>query len=246
MKKSLSLLFMMLLMAAGVALAQSTMPVPMDPTADDWNDREPFQDPDGNWYFSSEFMFGVGMDLSGNPVANDYEQMLDSLITGERTYTLLDPDKVTYSIYTDFDELFVFSPEEYEEFSEPTTRVPFGLNSMHFELWFVHFENKTNLVENIEGMEPFFQWRIGVQTHYTVDGVTTSSGIVYLEVFPRPVGLLGDVNDDGEVGIKDVSALIDYLLGMEVKPFNKFNADVNENNNIAINDVSVLIDMLLS
>ena len=76
--------------------------------------------------------------------------------------------------------------------------------------------------------------------------VTTSSSIVYLEVFPRPVGLLGDVNDDGEVGIKDVSALIDSLLGMDVKPFNKFNADVNENNNIAINDVSVLIDMLLS
>ena len=93
-------------------------------------------------------------------------------------------------------------------------------------------------------MEPFFQWRIGIQTHYTVDGVTTNSNIVYLEVFPKPEAT-GDVNMDGNVSIADVTAIADYLLGYEISPFSKFNADLVDDAKITIADVTALIDMLL-
>lgn len=59
--------------------------------------------------------------------------------------------------------------------------------------------------------------------------------------------LRGDVNKDHEVSIADVSALIDYLLGNEVDPFDAeaANCDLSEDG-ISIADVSALIDYLLS
>lgn len=60
------------------------------------------------------------------------------------------------------------------------------------------------------------------------------------------IPLLGDVDDDGTVAIADLSALIDYLLGVEVFPFNAANADVDGDGVIAFGDVSELIDLLRS
>ena len=54
----------------------------------------------------------------------------------------------------------------------------------------------------------------------------------------------GDVDGDGEIGINDVTALIDYILNSEehiVSP----GADVDGSGNITIDDVTILIDMLL-
>ena len=39
-----------------------------------------------------------------------------------------------------------------------------------------------------------------------------SSDIVYVEVFDNPNANIGDVNNDNEVNIADVTALIDKLL----------------------------------
>lgn len=52
----------------------------------------------------------------------------------------------------------------------------------------------------------------------------------------------GDVDGDGRVGISDVTALIDLLLG----GVNNDNADVNGDGNVSIADVTTLIDQLLS
>ena len=57
--------------------------------------------------------------------------------------------------------------------------------------------------------------------------------------------LRGDVNVDGEVDINDVTALIDYLLGLSPQPFNLANADVEVDGQVDINDVTTLIDILL-
>ena len=62
--------------------------------------------------------------------------------------------------------------------------------------------------------------------------------------WPVPPFTLGDVDDDGEVGIADVSALTDYLLGAG-NEINMLGADVDEDGEVTIADVSVLIDMLL-
>ena len=63
---------------------------------------------------------------------------------------------------------------------------------------------------------------------------------------PQPQTLLGDVDDDGEVGISDVSTFIDYLLGTDVAVFNIANADVDDDGQISISDVSLLIDVILN
>ncbi len=59
-------------------------------------------------------------------------------------------------------------------------------------------------------------------------------------------GLMGDVDDDSEISIRDVSYFIDYLLSGDATGINLANADVNGDGEVAINDVSILIDKLLN
>ena len=58
--------------------------------------------------------------------------------------------------------------------------------------------------------------------------------------------LTGDVDDNGQVNIVDVTALIDALLNSNLGAINVANADVDGNGQVNIVDVTVLIDMLLS
>ena len=69
---------------------------------------------------------------------------------------------------------------------------------------------------------------------------------VYYKGEPSSDVLEGDVNNDGEVTIGDVSALIDILLSSEIDSSLLPRADVNHDGEITIGDVSALIDILLS
>lgn len=62
---------------------------------------------------------------------------------------------------------------------------------------------------------------------------------------PPTVILRGDVNDDGEITIADVTTLNDYLLGSDVSGINLKNADCNLDSGLSIADVTALIDYLL-
>ena len=98
-------------------------------------------------------------DVEGNPLNSDY---------------------LTYSIYVDNDELFTFDYDTYganNGFDTDMTEIPYGYSGYDFYLRRVYFY-RTN-----EGDNPFFTWRIGIQVHYTVEGVRNSSDIVYLEVY---------------------------------------------------------------
>ena len=57
--------------------------------------------------------------------------------------------------------------------------------------------------------------------------------------------LLGDVNDDGEVNISDVTSLIDILLGKNADAETLLRCDVNSDEEVNISDVTSLIDILL-
>ena len=59
-------------------------------------------------------------------------------------------------------------------------------------------------------------------------------------------GVTGDVNMDGELGIADVSALIDYLLNGNAEGIDLNAADMDGDGEVAIADVTALIDILLS
>ena len=79
---------------------------------------------------------------------------------------------------------------------------------------------------------------------FTFDADNLTFSISVIE--PEPTIMLGDVNDDGNVAINDVTTLIDYLLGGQLEHFNDLNADVNQDGRIAISDVTSLIDLLLT
>ena len=99
-----------------------------------------------------------------------------------------------------------------------------------------------NVIEN---------WYYFIKSYFYSEGQqkdlkSTSS---YILVFPEepeiPEVLPGDVDGDNEISIKDVSALIDYLLTSDENGIVMANADVNQNGEISIADVSTLIDILL-
>ena len=56
----------------------------------------------------------------------------------------------------------------------------------------------------------------------------------------------GDVNMDGIVNVSDVTALISYILGNEVSPFNESAAYVNDDSTVNVADVTLLISMVLN
>lgn len=58
-------------------------------------------------------------------------------------------------------------------------------------------------------------------------------------VMPQP--LEGDVNNDGEVTVSDVNAVIDLILSSSSIP----TADVNHDGEITVSDVNAVIDMIL-
>ena len=131
-----------------------TPAVPANPTADSWYDN-------GDESGYSRFYFTLPtVDVDGNP---------------------LDNESISYSVYTDNDEIFVFDANTYYyDIDEDMTEIPYSIYSggYDFSNYVVYFY-RTN-----EGDNPLFQDRIGIQAHYTVNGVKNSSDIIYLEVLP--------------------------------------------------------------
>ena len=79
---------------------------------------------------------------------------------------------------------------------------------------------------------------------FTFDADNLTFSIEVIE--QQPLVNQGDVNNDGQVTISDVTVLIDYLLGDVSSSFSFVNADMNHDNSISIGDVTALIDMLLN
>ncbi len=80
--------------------------------------------------------------------------------------------------------------------------------------------------------------------HFTMPDADVTITVT-MEEPQGPDFIVGDVNGDGAVTIRDVTDLIDYLLGTPVE-INFDAADVVKDGAIAIGDVTTLIDMLLT
>ena len=147
---------------------------------------------------------------------------------------------LSYSIYTDNGKLFTFEASKYG-LQEDATEIT-------YDMWQDHYQLRPDCIyfyrTNAEGYEPFFNWRIGIQLHYTNDGVKQSSNIVYLEVFEKPEEpeMPGDVNGDGNLTVADVTLLIRMVLnGDDLSSAN----DVNGDGILNIGDVTLLIGKVL-
>ena len=153
---------------------QTTIPTPANPDISEFID---YGAPVG-----IDFGYTITEDFEGNLVGNDYT--IEKYFNGEE-YSILDPEKVSFSIYTDNDQIFTFTPEMFPgQVNEPTTQFPYSGRTPNGNIgfWDIHFD-LTNIVE--EGEEPFFTWRIGIQTNYTDGGQTTNSDIIYMEIYPQ-------------------------------------------------------------
>ena len=98
----------------------------------------------------------------------------------------------------------------------------------------------------VTGLSAGGTYRFLVVTRYA-DGTTkkSNSQVVTLSEQPEHTYELGDVNHDGSVTIKDVTDLIDYLLGANdnICPIC---SDVHVGEGVTISDVTALIDKLLA
>jgi hypothetical protein len=153
-------------------------------------------------------------------------------------------DALSYSIYTDRDKIFTFEASKYG-LDEDVTEVTYD---MWENFWRLNpYAGIRFYRTNADGYEPFFNWRIGIQFHYTVDGVKTSTNIVYLEVFEEPNDdIPGDVDGSGNVDIDDVTQMISHVLGDASQPsFINANADLNGDHSIDIDDVTIAINKVL-
>ncbi len=99
---------------------------------------------------------------------------------------------------------------------------------------------------SVTGLSAGGTYRFLVVTRF-VDGTTkkSNSQVITLAEQPDHTYQLGDVNHDGSVSIKDVTDLIDYLLGINDN-ICLICADVNGDENISIGDVPAIIDKLQS
>lgn len=136
--------------------------------------------------------------VPANPTADDWYDCGGVSGNSKFSFTLpttdvdgnpIDPEKLSYSIYVD-GELFTFDAAHYtNDIEEDLTEIPYSIykNAWDFYKGAVYFY-RTN-----EGDNPLFTNRIGIQVHYTVDGVKNSSEIVYL--YPLPAVAVNFVND---------------------------------------------------
>ena len=91
----------------------------------------------------------------------------------------------------------------------------------------------------------------GMGTHYSHsctdhNFARLDGGPIRLGYFTeKPAFIRGDVDDDREISIADVSALIDYVLTGEATGINLAAANCNNDNEVNIADVTALIDYLL-
>ncbi len=167
--------FILLLMGLALAVSaysQAVVPKPAMPSLTEFID---YGAPVG-----INLGYEIAADFDGNLVGDDYT--IDKYFNNEE-YTILDSEKVSFTIFTDNGQIFTFTPEMFPgQVNEPLTQFPYSGRTPSGDIgyWDIHFNGLTN-----EGEEPFFTWRIGIQTHYTDGDVTTSSDIYYMEIYPQ-------------------------------------------------------------
>ena len=159
--KKISLLFVMLL-AFTVSTTAQSLPKPANPEISEFIDYGAFFD---LWY----------------SFATDWDGSSWQLIDVDGNY--LDSEKVSFSVFTDNDQVFTFTPDMFPgEITESMTQVPYSVRTPNGSIgyWCISFDGLTTI-----GDDPFFTWRIGLQTIYTDGDQTSASDIVYMEVYPQ-------------------------------------------------------------
>ena len=116
-----------------------------------------------------------------------------------------------------------------------------------------------SVTASVYGLEPG-EWKLAIDvdnisagmtaipvTFNTTQSFTVPAGgyKVYYKGEPIVPALVGDVNDDGEVNIGDVTMIINVILGGDIDADMLARADVNGDGEVNISDVNRVIDIIL-
>ena len=108
--------------------------------------------------------------------------------------------------------------------------------------------NGTTVTYSVEGLKLTYS-----NTNVTITNVDGTATLALSEVqdmyFSNEAGsnfLRGDVDNDGEVSIADVTALIDYILSHDSNGVNVEAADCDQDGEVGISDITALIDYIFS
>ena len=111
---------------------------------------------------------------------------------------------------------------------------------------------------NADGLVFYNQFGVELPTFeegkaYDVIGIATiykhEPEVYIISVTEVPAGKKGDVNNDGNINVADVTALINHVLSQDYTDsdtFNSWNADINEDGSWTVADVTALINLVLS
>ena len=128
-----------------------TAATPADPVAINWHDSG---DEGGYSYFEFEL---PDVDTEGNPLNMQY---------------------LSYSIYTDNDEIFTFDAYDYYyDLATDMTEIPYEIWSNGYDF----YSSRVYFYRTNEGDNPLFEERIGIQVHYATGEGVFSSNIVYID-----------------------------------------------------------------
>ena len=96
---------------------------------------------------------------------------------------ILEQEFISYSIFTDDDQIYTFDANSYGSIDVDITEVPYSLWSNYWNFT----PNQVSFYGTIHSDDPLFENRIGIQVYYTVNGVKNASDIVYVNAaHPEP------------------------------------------------------------
>ncbi len=89
---------------------------------------------------------------------------------------ILEQEFISYSIFTDDDQIYTFDAASYGSIDEDITEVPYSLWSQYWNFT----PTQVSFFRTNHSDDPIFDNRIGIQVYYTVNGVRNASDIVYI------------------------------------------------------------------
>lgn len=128
-----------------------------------------------------------------------------------------------------------------------------GISSYADDYKYLTFVKANGLKENITAVGTVITFNDGILN--AVNGsenlTMTLTDLTKMYFSQKASVLMGDVNDDGELSVIDVTLLVDYILGNIQTDEEKIalveeRGDLSLNGEISIEDISILVELILN
>ena len=124
--------------------------------------------------------------------------------------------------------------------------LPESEENANLALWQITFDGNNAIIVNVANERQIFAYQNTFFRAYIDPGANLVYPVqLYKQEGEEPVGLVGDVNNDGSVNAGDVSAIYNVMLGVETDEGIIERADVNGDGSVNAGDVSNVYSIML-